>query len=461
MFIISLKNIFDSQKEFFYADTTLPINFRLIHLSKLKKCLIENEHEIYDSLYKDLGKSKEDSLTSEFYYCIKEINYFLKKLYFLAKPEKIKSSFINFKSKGYIYKKPYGVSLIISTWNYPLLLSIVPLIGTIAAGNTCILKLHPFSQNTNRVIKKIISNIFEQCYVHYVQDDEYPLDSLLELNFDYIFSTSGSETGKFIYSKASERLIPITLELGGKNPCIVHKDANIEVACKRIAHGKFFNSGQTCLAPDYILVHKDIKKAFINELKKSIEELYSSDPLKSKHYSKIINLKHFNRLKDLINSQKENIILHGKFDEENLKISPFIMDSKNSSSFLFKDEIFGPILEIKEFEIIDDVIYALKKSTPPLSLYLFSKNKALINKCIEIPFGGGCINDTVLHNIEINLPFGGFKNSGIGNYHGKYSFNTFTHKKSILIKSTKIDLNFRYPNSKKYNFKKIKKLLRM
>lgn len=189
--------------------------------------------------------------------------------------------------------------------------------------------------------------------------------------------------------------------------------------------------------------------------------MYSSDPLNSKHYSKIINLKNFNRLKDLINSQKENIILHGKFDEKNLKISPFIIDSKDSNSLLFKDEIFGPILEIKEYEVLDEVIYFLKKSPPPLSFYLFSDNKTLINKCIDIPFGGGCINDTILHIIETNLPFGGFKNSGIGNYHGKYSFDTFTHKKSILVKSHKIDLNFRYPNNKNYNFKKIKNLLKI
>lgn len=459
MFNINLENIFKAQKEFFYSDSTIPINFRLLHLSKLKKSLLKHENEIYDALYKDLGKSKEDSFISEFYYCVKEIKFFLRRLSLLAKPKKIKTSLVNFKSKGYIYKKPYGVSLIICSWNYPFLLSIVPLIGAIAGGNTCILKLHPFCENSNNVIRKIISEAFEHYYVSCL-DDEEDLNSILDFDFDYIFSTSSSKTGKLIYSKASEKLIPVTLELGGKNPCIVHKDCNISLACKRIAQGKFFNAGQTCLAPDYVLVHKDIKEQFISELKNTISTMYQN-PINFKHYSKIINLKNFNRLKDLINSQKENLILGGEMCEENLKISPVLMDSKIENSLLFNEEIFGPILEIKGYEVLDQVIYSIKKSPSPLAFYLFSNNKALINKCIDIPFGGGCINDTLLHIMENKLPFGGFKNSGIGNYHGKYSFSTFTHEKSVLFKSIKINLNSRFPNHKNYNLKFLKNFFRI
>ena len=341
-----------------------------------------------------------------------------------------------------------------------MLLSIVPLVGAIAGGNTCILKLHPFSKNSNEVIKKIISETFEHCYASCVKDDNIDLNSILNFDFDYIFSTSSSETGKFIASKASEKLIPITLELGGKNPCIVHKDCDISLACKRIAHGKFFNAGQTCLAPDYVLVHKAIKDEFVSQLKSTILSMYSVDPINFKHYSKIINLKNFDRLRNLINSQKENLIFGGEISQDNLKISPTLMNSKIENSLLFKEEIFGPILEIKEYEVLDEVIYSIKKSPSPLAFYLFSNNKYLINKCLDIPFGGGCINDTLLHIMERKLPFGGFKNSGIGNYHGKYSFSTFTHEKSVLFKSTKINLNVRFPNHKNYNLKFLKRFFR-
>ena len=252
--IMSIKSIFYSQKEFFNEEATLPINFRMVNLIKLKKELLKNENEIYTALYEDLGKSKEDAFISEFSHCLNEINYFIKNLRSLSKPKKVKTSFINFKSKAYIYKKPYGVCLIISCWNYPLYLSLMPLIGAIASGNTCILKLHPLSHNTNKLIEKILREIFEKCYIFSTYGDENELNELLDLNFDYIFGTGNPNFGKLIYEKSSKNLIPITLELGGKNPCIVHDDCKIDVSCKRIVHGKFLNSGQTCLAPDIIYI---------------------------------------------------------------------------------------------------------------------------------------------------------------------------------------------------------------
>lgn len=457
---MNLNDIFKSQKDFFYADTTIPINFRILHLLKLKKALIENENKIYDSLFKDLGKSKEDSFLSELSICIKEIDYFIKNLKKLSKPKKVKTSLINFKSKALIYKKPFGVVLIVSTWNYPLRLSILPLIGAISSGNTCMIKLHPYSKYTNKIINTIISNTFENCYVISIDGDMNILDSLLEFNFDYIFATGGEKIGKHILLKSHKNLIPTTLELGGKNPCILHNDANIELSSKRICQGKFLNSGQTCLSPDYIYVHKNIKNEFIEYLIKNIKDLFSENPLTSPHYSKIINNFHFDRLTNIIHNLKNNIIFGGEFNKESLKISPTIIDLNNSYSEYLEDEIFGPILEIKTYESVDEIIYSLKHKTPPLSIYLFSNNKNLINKYLDIPFGGGCVNDTLLHAYETTLPFGGFKNSGFGNYHGKYSFDTFTHKKSILIKSNKIKVNSRYPNHKNYNLKTLKSILK-
>ncbi len=458
---MSLEDILKSQKEFFYSDATMPVGFRLLQLCKLKNSLIKNQNELYTALYEDLEKSHEDTLSCEIGPCIKEINFFIKNLKSLCKPKRVRTSLINFKSKGYIYKKPFGVCLIISSWNYPILLSLLPLIGALASGNTCILKLHPLSKNTNKVIEKILFDTFERCYVKCVDGDKDTLDFLLSLDFDHIFATGNSNFGKYLYSKAGEKLIPVTLELGGKNPCIVHKDANLKLCCKRIVHGKFLNAGQTCLAPDYILVHKSIKDRFIELITETTTNMYSKNVLNFPHYSKIINEEHFNRLVKIIDTLKSRVIYGGNYDKDTLKISPTIIDTDGTYLHELEQEIFGPILDIKSYEIIDDVIYSLKQSPAPLALYLFSKNKILINKCLDIPFGGGCINDTVIHMTEQNIPFGGFRNSGIGNYHGIHSFNTFTNKKGILFKSNRIDVNLRYPNNKNYNFKTLKSIFRI
>lgn len=458
---LNLKNIFESQRDFFYADTTMPINFRLLHLSKLKKSLIENEDEIYDALHKDLGKSKEESFISEFAPCIKKIDFFLKNLNSLSKPKKIKSSLSNFKAKGFIYKKPFGVCLIVSSWNYPLVLPLLPLIGALAAGNTCILKPHQFSKHTNEVINKIISDVFEQCYVKFLDGNSNILSSLLELNFDYIFATGNTDTGKYISSKTYKNLIPTTLDLIKKNPCIIHNDANIEFACKRIAHGKFLNAGQTHLATDYIWVHENIKTEFIQTLIKTIKFMFSDNPLNFKHYSKIINELHFDRLVKIIELLKDKIIFGGEYDKISLKISPTIIDLDNQESKFLENEIFGPILEIKSYQIVDEVIYSLKYEEPPHALYLFSNNKTLVNKCLEIPFSEGCINDTLLHGLKQNIYFNNFKRSKIRKYYGEHLFNTFTNKKSILIKSPKKDTINQYPNSKNYNLKKLKSIFKI
>lgn len=458
---MNLKNIFESQKDFFYADTTMPINFRLLHLSKLKKSLIENEDKIYQALHKDLGKSKEESFISEFAPCIKKIDFFLKNLNSLSKPKKIKPSISNLRTKGFIYKKPFGVCLIVSSWNYPLVLSILPIVGALAGGNTCILKPHEFSKHTNEIINKIISEVFEQCYVKYFDGNLDILNSLLEFNFDYIFVTGNSETGKYISSKIYKNLTPTTFDIIKKNPCIVHNDANIEFTCKKIVYGKFLNAGQTHLATDYIWVHEKIKNEFIHTLIKTINYMFSEDPLNFKHYSKIINEIHFNRLINIIESLKDKVIFGGNYNKHSLKISPTIIDLDNIESTFIKNEIFGPILEIKPYQIVDEVIYSLKYEEPPNALYLFSNNKTLINKCLEIPFNEGCINDTLLHGLTNNIYPNNFKNNKIKKYYGEYLFNTFTHTKSILIKSSKKDIINQYPNSKNYNLKKLKSIFKI
>lgn len=454
---MDLNKLLKNQKEFFRSNITTQVKFRLIHLLKLKEALLNNEQKIYSALKEDLGKSEEEAFLSEFSQCIKEINYFIKNLNHLSKPEKVKTSLVNFKSTAYIYKNPFGVCLIISTWNYPFFLSLIPLIGCIASGNTCILKLHPFSSNSNKVIQDILEETFESNYVKAIDGSETVLNELLDLDFDYIFATGGEYLGKLVYKKASDKLTKVTLELGGKNPCIIHNDANIKIACKRISYGKLLNSGQTCLAPDVLYVHSKIKDEFIKELKSTVREIYSNDPLNFKHISKIINENNFDRLVNIINNYKENIVLGGKYNRDTLKISPTIIDGGDT----IPHEIFGPIFQIKTYDVLDDLIYKLKTSPSPLALYLFTESKVIINKCLSIPFGGGCINDTLLHIAENSYPFGGFKNSGIGNYRGKFSYDTFTHQKSILMKSTKIDISSKYPNHKNYNLNTLKSIFKI
>lgn len=454
---MNLNKLLENQKELFRSDITTQKKFKIIHLLKLKKALIKNEQRIYSALFEDLNKSKEEAYLSEFSQCIKEINYFLRKIGKLSRPKKVRTSLINFKSNGYVHKVPFGSCLIISTWNYPFFLSLIPLIGCIASGNTCILKLHPFSKHSNEVIHDILKDAFESNYVKSIDGDEDILDELLDLDFDHIFATGSESLGKKVYKKSSDKLIKVTLELGGKNPCIVHNDSNIKIACKRIAYGKLLNSGQTCLAPDILYVHSKIKDEFINTLIKTIKDMYSEDPMSFKHTSKIINENSFNRLIDIINNYKENILFGGDYNKNTLRISPTIIDEGE----IISQEIFGPIFQIKSYNLLDGLINKLKNSPPPLALYLFTENKVIISKFLSVPFGGGCINDTLLHITEGGFPFGGIKNSGIGNYRGKYSFDTFTHKKSILMKSTKIDISSKYPNHKNYNLDKLKTILKI
>lgn len=381
---------------------------------------------------------------------ILEINYFLKKLRKLSKPKKVKSNLINFPSKSYIYKEPFGVTLIIAPWNYPLQLSLIPLVDSIACGNTVILKPSEVSYNVSVVIEKMFED-FDERIIKVINGDKEIAEELLDQRFDLIFYTGNETVGKIVMEKASKHLTPVILELGGKSPCIVDKDVDLDLAVKRIVWGKFINAGQTCVAPDYILVHKDIHKEFLEKAIKQIKKFYYEDDKISKNFTYIINERHLNRLLKLID--KEKLVFGGKANRNLLE--PTILDNVEYNDLVMQEEIFGPIMPIIEYDDLDNVIKELKTKEKPLALYIFSKNKTNINSVIEnISFGGGCVNDVIMHLTNDHLPFGGIGSSGMGRYHGKYSFDAFTHEKPIFKKG-KLEIQVKYPP---YNENKLKLL---
>lgn len=445
------------QREFFSTGKTKDLNFRLDMLKRLKDSIIRNEDEIIEALYKDLGKSPFESYETEIGVTLKEISYVMKNLKSWAKPKKAKTPFYHFPAKSIIYREPYGIALIIAPWNYPFQLTLSPLIGSIAAGNCSILTVSQNVKNTSKILYKIISESFNDNFIKFHEGGSNVAKEFLKEDLDYIFFTGSVPVGKKIMEQASKHLTPVTLELGGKSPCIVDIDADISISAKRIVWGKFLNAGQTCIAPDYLLVHKDKKNDLIKALKKTIKEFYGDNPIESDDYPRIINEKHFDRLSKLLLNGK---ILHGgSTKKENLYIEPTLMDSVTWNDEIMQDEIFGPILPIIEYENIFEIIEKINSRPKPLALYLFTDNEKTEQKVLEnISYGGGCVNDTILHLSSPYLPFGGVGNSGIGSYHGKESFNTFTHQKSVFKNSKIFDLKFRYPPYTKAGMKILKKI---
>lgn len=440
---IIIKNL----KDFFNSGKTHDIDFRLRQLKTLKSALIENEEKIYDALYSDLHKSKQEAFLTEIFVVIKEINFFLKKLKKLSKPKKVKVGLENQTGKAYIYPEPYGVVLIVSPWNYPVNLSLVPLVGAIAAGNCAVLKPSEYSENVSSVFKEMISKYFPENYIKVVTGDAETSKKLLEYDFDYIFFTGSQNVGKYVMRKASEKLIPVTLELGGKNPTIVGSTCDMKLAAKRIAWGKTLNAGQTCISPDYLLIDRKIKGKFLPLLENYLKEF-------GKYMAYIINEKHIKRLSNLINNTKGTILCGGKFNGR--KLEPTIVDDVSPDDVLMKEEIFGPILPIITFNNKHEIFGIISKHPYPLSLYVFSYDKVFIKEIIsKIQSGGITVNDTITHFVPETLPFGGIRSSGIGNYHGKYSFDTFSHYKPVFIKG-KFELNVRYPPYK--GIEKVKRL---
>lgn len=456
----SLKSIIDNQINYFSSKKTIDIASRINSLKKLLKEIKASENEIELALYKDLGKSKGESYLTEINFVYTEINIALKNIKKWTKRKAVKSSLINFPSSDYIVPEPYGLTLHISPWNYPFQLSIAPLIGAVAAGNTVVLKPSEYSKNTSLLLEKILSNVFDPGHVVVVNGGVDISTKLLEFKWDYIFFTGSIGVGKIIAKAAANNLTPTTLELGGKNPCIVDETASIEISAKRIVWGKFTNCGQTCIAPDFIVVNKKIKNKFIDALKKQIVKIYGNNVVDNDEYGRIISDKHMNYLVSLL--EKENIIHGGKFNFDDKFFEPTLVEINNLESKVMEDEIFGPILPIIEYDDFKEVHDIIKKYSHPLALYIFTKKKGFGQKFLEsYPFGGGAINDTVMHIANDRLPFGGVGQSGMGKYHGESTFNTFSHFKPYLNKPLWIDPPLRYPPFKnKINFlKKILKLI--
>jgi aldehyde dehydrogenase (NAD+) len=438
-----MKEIIEKQRKFFNTGRSKNIQYRKGSLLKLKASVEDHEEEIIKALYDDLGKSAFEAYETEIGLVYEEIRFMLKNIDRFSKPKKVRTTLANFPSKNFIYREPYGVVLIMSPWNYPFQLTMIPLIGAIAAGNCSVIKPSNYSPNTSAIIYKIIEEAFEEEHVTVALGGREANKDLLESKFDYIFFTGGKVVGRVVMEKAAVNLTPVTLELGGKSPCIVEKTANINLAARRIVWGKFLNCGQTCVAPDYILVEESIKEELISQMIKYIVALYGENPIESKDYSKIINKKHYDRLKSLV--EGEDLCYGGDFDDEKNKIGPCLLSNATWETKAMQEEIFGPILPIIGYNNLSEVKDQIISRPKPLALYLFTTDKRIERYIIKhISFGGGCINDTIMHLASSSLPFGGVGESGMGNYHGKYSLRTFSHEKSIVKKSNIIDVPLRY-----------------
>lgn len=432
-----------SQKTYFKTGETKSLSFRKTVLKRLRIELIKREDAISSALHKDFKKPVFESYATEIAMVISELDLTIKKLKRWAKPKRVTPSLLNFPSSSKIYSEPYGNTLIISPWNYPYQLALAPLVAAIATGNTVILKPSELTPNTANIIEEIITAVFAPNHVSVIKGGVPVSTALLAERWDYIFFTGSVFVGKIIAKAAAEHLTPVTLELGGKNPCIIDETVNIKLTAKRIVWGKFINAGQTCIAPDYILIHKSVKEEFYKALEKEIELAYSNTPKQSEDFARIVNDKNFNRLAKMLHN--ETCVIGGQTDINSLYVAPTIIDEPKLDSEVMKNEIFGPILPVISYENISEIDAVISNYEKPLSLYVFSNNasksKALINK---FSFGGGAINDTVVHFINHKLPFGGVGNSGIGAYHGKLSFDTFSHKKGVVKKANWLDLPFRY-----------------
>lgn len=429
-------------------------NERITYLKKLKESIINYEEEIKEALFKDLGKSSQEAYSTEIGIVLSEISLFIHKLKKWTQLKKVKGNLTTFPSKAYIYPEKYGRVLIIGPWNYPFQLIFMPLIGAIGAGNDVVIKPSEYAINTEKIICKIIDEVFTGKNVSIVSGDYLVSQKLLKEKFDYIFFTGSTRVGKIIMAEASKNLTPVTLELGGKSPCIIIDKKDIELAAKRIAFGKLINAGQTCIAPDYLLIQKSQKDDFIKYFKEAVHQFYGEDVLSSSDYPKIINEQHYLRLINLMKDQK---ILWGGYHDKN-KIEPTLIEPTIDSNIM-SEEIFGPILPIITIDNIEDIYLYMKEK--PLALYLFTDNKKIKDYVVQnIRAGGITINDTLMHFNNHNLGFGGIGLSGIGKYHGKFSFDTFTHYKAVLEKSNKFDLNTRYLPSSKKKENLIKKVLK-
>ena len=453
---MDIRTVISSQRDYFNTGATKSEEFRLVALKKLKIAIIQNEDKINDALKKDLNKSIFETYMTEVGLVLEELSFAIRHLKAWTKAKSVHTPLVSFHSRSFVLSEPCGVALIMSPWNYPFMLCIEPLIGAIAAGNCTVLKPSAYSPATSDIISNLISEIFDPGYITVIKGGREENSTLLDQRFDYIFFTGGTVVGKIVMEKASRNLTPVTLELGGKSPCIIDKTANLDLSAKRIVFGKYLNSGQTCNAPDYLLVHSSVKDDFIKYLSKWIYQMFGKIPLDNPDYPKMINKKHYDRVMKLIAGEK--ILEGGIGREETLQIAPTVLDNITGESPVMQEEIFGPVLPVLTFETIEEAETFIIQREKPLALYLFTTDRTVEKRVLKnVSYGGGCINDTIIHIATTSMGFGGVGASGMGSYHGKLSFETFSHKKSIVKKYNWLDIPIRYQP-----YSKVKeKLLRM
>ena len=444
---LSAKELVARQREFFALGETRYVDFRMRALDRLDKAVRLLERELLEALKQDLGKHEFEAFASEVGMTYGELRYAIKRVAQWAKAKRVATPLAYWPSSSHIYPEPLGTILIISPWNYPLNLALIPLIGAIAAGNTAIIKTSEFAPATSKVVKKLIEDTFDPGFCAVVEGAVAETTELLQERFDHIFFTGSTTVGRIIMRAAAENLTPVTLELGGKSPCIVDASANLDVTAKRIVWGKFFNAGQTCVAPDYLMVDASVKEALLAKMKGWVSRFYGSEPAISPDFARIINRSHFDRLVAML--REGEIVVGGHSDAERLYIAPTIIDHVSPSAKVMEEEIFGPILPVLEYTSFEEAISFVKARPKPLAGYLFANDPIKENRFIHhLPFGGGCINDALVHFANPNLPFGGVGDSGVGAYHGRKTFDVFTHRKSVVKTPFRFDLPIRYPKYK-------------
>ena len=454
-----INSLVTRQRKFFQTGATLPVSVRITALRGLYTAIVKYENEIHDALKKDLGKSGFESYMCETGLVLEEISYMLKHIRRFAGEKRVRTPLSQFHSRSFKKPSPYGVTLIMSPWNYPFMLTLSPLVDALAAGNTAVVKPSAYSPNTSEILRKILSQCFDPQYVAVVTGGRAENTCLLREHFDYIFFTGSQTVGKEVMRNAAEYLTPVTLELGGKSPCIVDQTADIRLAARRIVFGKYLNCGQTCVAPDYIYCHRSVKDSLVKEIQRQIQLQYGEEPLHNPDYGKIINKKHFDRILGLIEEKK--IVHGGNSDRDTLRIEPTVLDNVTFADPVMQEEIFGPLMPVLVFDNLDEAITRINAMPHPLALYFFTSDKAaakdVTSRC---GFGCGCINDTIIHLATTEMGFGGFGESGMGAYHGKTGFDTFSHYKSIVDKKTWIDLPMRYQPYRKMHEKMVRFFLK-
>jgi len=452
-----IKNVFEEQQAFFKLNSTKNISFRKENLKKIRQILIDNEKDLYAAIDLDFGKSEFETFATEVGLIHKEINHFISKLDQWSRKKHIGTNLANFPAKSYIIPEPLGTVLVIGAWNYPFQLSLIPMISAMAAGNTVILKPSEISNNTSAVMAKIINSNFDSKFIHVIEGGVAQTTTLINLPFDKIFFTGSTKVGKIVYEAAAKNLTPVTLELGGKSPAIILPDANIKKTVQRLVWAKFLNAGQTCTAPDYVFVHQSIKEEFLEEIKREIQLRYTD--LESDNYVRIINDNNFNRLDNLFD--KNDVYFGGEMYPDKRIIAPTILSDIPLEHKVMQEEIFGPILPVFAYSDIMEAVDYVKSKDKPLALYAYTKSRKASNKILnEISFGGGCVNDSIMHQTNPDLPFGGVGKSGMGSYHGKVGFDAFTHYKSILHKPFWLELPIKYAPYSNFKMKLIKLLMR-